>query len=239
MSMLSDMLYALLSKLMPSRCIACGESVTRQMGSICPRCRCDIPLSYYWLREDNPVKSRFDGLVPIVHGSSFFTYKGHSRWAQIINRFKYGGKWRIAYTLGYWYGSELKESGLYSDVDVIVPIPLHPIKLFKRGYNQSRYLADGMAKAMGIAVEARSVVRVRNNPSQTKRKADERWNNIDNLFAVTHPERLRGRHILVVDDVLTSGATLYSCLSTLNDRLPESRLSIATLAVSEYITAIR
>ncbi len=239
MSMLYDMFRELRSQLFPSRCIVCGCSTTHTMQGICPECRFNIPLTYSWLKADNPIKSHFDGLIPIVHGSSFFTYKGHSEWALLINRFKYGGKWRFAYTLGLWYGSELKASGLYDDIDVIVPVPLHTFKLLKRGYNQSRYLAEGMAEAMGIKVDARSVVRVRNNPSQAKRKANERWHNVDDLFAVRDSERLRGKHILVVDDVLTSGATLYACLSAIHSTLTDCRLSIATLAVSEYNTAIR
>lgn len=237
--MLCDMLRELRSLLFPPRCMVCGVSTTPTMQGICPKCRFDIPLTYWWLKDDNPTKSRFDGLIPIVHGSSFFTYKGRSQWAQLIGRFKYGGKWRFAHTLGLWYGSELKASGLYDDIDVIVPVPLHAVKLLKRGYNQSRYLAEGMAEAMGIAVDARSVVRVRNNPSQAKRKANERWHNVDDLFAVRHPERLSNKHILVVDDVLTSGATLYACLSAIHTALPDCRLSVATLAVSEYISAIR
>lgn len=238
MSTLYSAYRAIRSLLLAEECIACGEHVSEGMHSICMRCRLDIPLTNYWLTEENPVKERFAGVVPIVQGSAFMFYAGNSLWRTMVHRFKYGGMWRIAYTMGKWYGAELRESGLYNDVDVIIPIPLHPIKLLKRGYNQSTYLAEGMAHSMRIKVDTRSTRRMRNNPSQARRGARDRWENVDDLFAVRHPERLRGKHILVVDDVLTSGATLTALLKAINAAVPDCRISVATLAVTKHITPL-
>lgn len=218
--------------------MACGEHVDDAMHGVCMRCRFDIPLTNYWSEENNPVKERFDGVVPIVQGSSFIFYAGDSLWRTLIHRFKYSGMWKLAYNMGYWYGSELKASGLYDDIDVIIPIPLHPIKLLKRGYNQSTYLAEGMAAAMGVRVDTHSSRRVRNNPSQARRGARDRWENVDELFSIVHPNRLQGKHILVVDDVLTSGATLTTFLRTLTAAVPDCRVSIATLAVTKHISPL-
>lgn len=238
MSMLYSAYRAIRSLVFPSSCIVCGKHVDDAMHGICMQCRLDIPLTNYLHRENNPVKERFDGVVPIEQGSSFMFYAGNSIWRTMVHRFKYGGAWKTAYTMGRWYGAELKASGLYDDVDVVVPVPLHPIKLLKRGYNQSTYLAEGIARSMAVAVDRRSICRRRNNPSQARRGARDRWENVDNLFKVRHPERLRGKHILVVDDVLTSGATLTVLMRAIKAAVPDCRISVATLAVTKYITTI-
>ncbi len=237
--MLRKMLSNIATLIFPRRCIACGEYVAEQMHGICIHCRYDIPLTNYWLTQDNPVRERFAGIVPIVEGSAFFFYSGHSLWRSLVHRFKYGGRWHIARTMGRWYGSELRSSGRYDDVDVIVPIPLHPVKMLKRGYNQSAYLAEGMAEAMGLSVERGAIYRRRNNPSQARRHTAERWQNIEGLFGVRHPERLKAKHILLVDDVLTTGATMTEAIRSILDAVPECRISVATLAVTRRITPIR
>ena len=231
-----ELYHDIRSLLFPECCMVCGEHISSTMHGICPRCRLEIPITNYWLRDDNPAKERFDGLLPIVHGSSFFFYRGNSLWRTLIHRFKYGGMWQMAYNLGEWYGAELKASELYDDIDVIIPLPLHPIKTLKRGYNQARYLADGIAKSLGASVDSHAVRRTRNNPSQARRKRRERWEGVDDLFRVTKPERLRGKHILVVDDVMTSGATLYGCMLAIHTAVPDARISFATLAVTQYIS---
>jgi ComF family protein len=156
----------------------------------------------------------------------------------MVHRFKYGGEWNIAESMGRWYGAELRESGLYDDVDVVIPVPLHPLKTLRRGYNQSRYIGAGIARELGVELCTDAVVRRRNNPSQARLKRGERWESVDNLFRVTKPERLRGKHILIVDDVLTTGATLYNCMLAIHTALPDARISFATLAVTQRISHI-
>ena len=239
MSMLIDAYRAIRSLIFAESCMICGEHVDASMHSICPKCRYDIPTTNFLTTEGNPVKERISTFVPIVQGSSFIYYAGDSLWRTMIHRFKYGGKWQIAYNMGRWYGAELKASGLYDDIDIVVPIPLHPLKTLKRGYNQSTYLAEGIAMELGKTVDRRSTCRVRNNPAQARNHRQERWTNAENLFKVKHPHKLNGKHILVVDDVLTTGATLISFIHTLEASLPDSRISVATLAVTQHITKIR
>ncbi len=236
MSMLGSGWRALRSLLFPARCIVCGEGISDAMHGICTMCRYNIPLTHFWLTEDNPTRRHLEGLIPIVHASSFYFFIDGSMWRRLIHRFKYGSEWRLARTMGYWYGTELRSSTLYGDVDVIVPVPLHYCKRLKRGYNQSRYIAEGMAEAMGIRIEAGAVRRVRNNPPQALSDMHTRWDNVEGIFEVSGAERLRGQHILLVDDVLTTGATLTSCARTILEAAPDCRISIATLAVSRKVT---
>ena len=232
MSMLANILRSLRTMIYGGGCIFCGSHTEEGTHSICNRCRFDIPLTNYQQEADNPVKERFDGIVPVEQASALFFYMGGSRWQTLVHRFKYSGKWQLAYAMGRWYGALLRESGLYDDVEVIVPVPLHPLKILKRGYNQSRYIAEGIAKEMGVKVSARSVRRVRNNPSQARRSASARWENVEALFSVRSVESLRGKHILVVDDVITTGATVASCIKAIQDAVPDCRVSVAALATT-------
>ena len=129
-------------------------------------------------------------------------------------------------------GGNLADSGLYGSVDCIVPVPLHTRRLLARGYNQAAYIAEGIASRMGVPVEDRAVSRLRNNPSQTTRSSAGRWENVRDLFAVARPGALAGRHVLLVDDVVTTGSTLLSCTEALLRAVPDCRVSIAALAVS-------
>lgn len=228
--------YDLRSMVYPDVCMACHCRITRNMHKICPRCRVDIPLTEYWKCADNPVKSRFDGLLPIEQGSSFFFFFEKSKWRTVIHKSKYKDLWSWPYVLGMWYGAELKDTKLYDDVDLVVPVPLHIMKTFKRGYNQSFYFAVAIAKCLGAKVDTLSVRRTRNNPPQAQRKGINRWENVESLFRVARPKRLQGKHILVVDDVLTSGATLYACMKAIHNAVPDARISFATLAVTHHIT---
>ena len=238
MSMLVSILRSLRTMIYGDGCIVCGGYTEAGMHSICNRCRFDIPLTNYQLETNNPVKERFDGIVPVEQASALFFYMGGSRWQELVHRFKYSGKWQLAYAMGRWYGALLRESGLYDDIDVIVPVPLHPLKTLKRGYNQSRYIADGIAREMQLGIDARSVRRVRNNPSQARRSASARWENVEALFSVRSVESLRGKHILLVDDVLTTGATIASCIKAIQEAVPDCRVSVAALATTirrEYL----
>lgn len=239
MSTLSNLLADLRSLLFPSGCVVCGGDVERSMHGICTMCRYTIPLTQYWQHDDNPTKERFAGIIPLVHASSFFYFSAESQWRTLIHRFKYGGEWRLAETFGHWYGRELRASGRYADVDVVIPVPLHFLKTIKRGYNQSTYLAHSIARELGCKVDTRSVRRRRNNPPQSRKSMGERWTNVEELFSVVDAKALMGKHILLVDDVLTTGATLASLASAILAAAPDVRISIATLAVSRKIEYLR
>lgn len=234
MSILSELVADLRSLFYPECCAVCGDELRDGNRGICTWCRSDIPLTRFWETADNPLARRFWGELPVVHASAFFYYVEQSGWRRLIHRFKYGGAWWLARDMGRWYGSYLAACGNYRDIDTVIPVPLHWRKRIRRGYNQSEYLAEGIAGELGIGVDRRTLFRRVNNPSQTRQHEDDRWNNVAGIFAVRRPERIAGRHILLVDDVLTTGATILACAEALRAAAPDCRISIAVLAVPAH-----
>lgn len=232
MSMLSDILRDLRRLIAPPTCPICGGPLPDENVGVCTMCELTAPLTNTWIERENAMTERFWGLVPIEHASAFLWYVEGSEWREAIHRFKYKGAWHSAYALGRWYGNHLKESGNYDDIDLVVPVPLHWLRRIGRGYNQSEYLADGIAERLGVEVDRGSVVRRRYNRTQTSRSHLQRWDNVKGIFAVRNAERLRGRHILLVDDVFTTGATIMSLGETILQAVPDARLSVATLAAT-------
>lgn len=232
MSILSDLARDFVALLFPPRCAVCDEPLQRGERCICTLCRATAPLTGYWREADNPVFRKSWGLVPLHRASGFLYFVRGSGWRRMIHGFKYRGAWRTARIMGEWYGAELARSGLYDDVDAVVPLPLHPFKRCRRGYNQSEYIAEGIAAALGVGVERHSVVRRRNTASQALRSHRERAANVEGAFAVRRLDRLRGRHLLLVDDVMTTGSTILSCAGEMLRAVPDCRVSIAVLAVS-------
>lgn len=217
----------------PLHCAVCDCRITHSDLDICIACQYDIPLTYYWKKEDNPVSLKFWGQVPIKSASAYFFYLPGTKWTNIIKRFKYYRGWKYAELMGEWYGSDLKNYEHYNDIDVIIPVPLHSHRLLSRGYNQSYWLSIGLSKQLNKPVNHKSVVRYRNNPSQTTIKSrTQRWDNVENIFRIDDISKLSGKHILLVDDILTTGATIISCALAIIDNVPDCKISIAVLAVA-------
>ncbi len=233
-------LQDILDLFFPPSCPACGRSMHRGEGFLCTSCQADMPLTGFEKEADNPVARRFWGLVPVVNATAFLWFIDQSGFRRVVHRFKYSGRWALARDMGRWFGHTLADTDTYAGVDLIVPVPLHPLKILKRGYNQSEYIARGMSQQMGVPVETQAVVRRVNNRSQTStRTPDERWRNVEGIFAVCHPKRLKNKHILLVDDVLTTGATIGSCAEAMARAVPSCRISIATLYASKQGLGIK
>ena len=219
--------------IMPPRCIVCGCALVSGERFFCTACRYRIPLTGFWLNDDNAMAEHVRQYIPVRHAAAMFYFVEGSNWRSFVHKIKYNDKWAYARKAGYWFGAEIERGGLFGDVDVIIPVPLHWIKQMRRGYNQSEHLAAGLSGALRLPCDFRAVRRLRNNPSQTQQHQEQRWNNVEGIFAVRHPERLRGRHILLVDDVFTTGATIVSCARAILDACGgDVEISIATLAIS-------
>ena len=238
--MFKEIISDILGLLYPPLCPVCGDTMSHNEYFVCTACRYRAPMTRLWMQADNPMIRRLDGLLPVRHASAFLWFVTDSRWQELIHKFKYQGKWLYARRLGEWFGGELVNSGLYGDIDTIIPIPLHRRKRLSRRYNQAEYIADGIASVLGVKVDRQSVVRRVNNPSQTLCTENERWNNVDGIFEVRNPEALRGKHILLVDDVFTTGATMVSCGTAIlrSTGWEDVQLSIAAIAATKHSMAI-
>jgi ComF family protein len=174
----------------------------------------------------------FDGRLPLVSATSFLFFSKGGGTQQLIHKLKYKGHQEIGIHLGKLFGSQLNDSLLFNTADVIIPVPLHPKKEHKRGYNQSLIISEGMASRMNARVFPDVLFRKTHTTSQTRKTRYERWENVKNTFEIKKGTRLEGKHVILVDDVITTGATLEACGSTLLE-IPGIRLSIASLAYAQ------
>ncbi|RHJ53979.1 ComF family protein [Bacteroides sp. AM10-21B] len=214
------------------QCAVCGTPLQEGEEAICLKCNMDLPRTDYHLRTDNPVERMFWGKLPLERATSYFFYHKGSDFRRILHQLKYGGRKDLGETMGRFMAAELVASGFFRDVDVVVPVPLHPRKKRIRGYNQSECVAKGIAAVTDIPLDASSVVRNKHTETQTSKSAYERWENVDGIFQLRCPERFVGKHILLVDDVLTTGATTTACADAFRD-VAGIRISILTLAVAD------
>ncbi len=214
----------------PPVCAACGRALPEGVTFLCHYCRWEMPATRYWESDDNPLAARLRAHVPVEHAAAFFFFAHDSGFRDLIHGFKYGGRWRSARMMGEWFGAEL--APYYKDVDLIVPVPLHLRKRLKRGYNQSEYIARGIGTALGRPVAAHSVRRAAHTRSQATQKGADRWDNVAGAFRVRTPEVFAGRHLLLVDDVVTTGATIVSLAEAILRAAPDCRVSVAALAAT-------
>ena len=233
---ISTVLRDVASLFLPRTCLACGRVLLENEGSICLACRYNMPLTNFAKRKDNPIKLLFENVLDVESAAAMFWFVGGTEWQRIVHNFKYHGRWFFAQKMGEWMGEELLDSGNFADIDLIVPIPLHYRRRLHRGYNQSEQLALGVGRKMGVECDFRSMRRCHYNDSQTSKSRSERWENVEEIFEVRRVEKLRGKHILLIDDVLTTGATMASCASAIVKACEgDVRISIATLTVSRRI----
>jgi ComF family protein len=190
----------------------------------------DLPKTHFQLEAGNPVEQIFWGRVRIEQATSYFYYSKGSRYQRLIHDMKYQGKKWIGYELGKKMGTDLLETH-YAEAHKIVPVPLHPKKLRKRGYNQSFWIAKGLSERLDIPVEPNNLYRKVNTRSQTKKSRFDRWQNLKNVFGVRVPDTFSYKHILLIDDIVTTGATLEACANSLAE-IKGCRISILSLGYS-------
>ncbi len=224
----------IVSLFFPPVCAACGSPLPDGEAFLCNRCQWEIPLTRYWEHDDNPLAERLRAYIPMVHAVAFYFFAHQSPFRDLVHDFKYRGRWRSALRMGEWFGAEI--TPLFADVDVIIPVPLHLRRRLRRGYNQSEYIARGIGAAMNKPVDTHSVVRSKHTKSQATQDGGDRWDNVEGIFRVRKPANLEGRHVLLVDDVLTTGATLISLADAILRAVPDSRISIAALAATHEKT---
>ena len=216
----------------PNNCLVCRQSLTSAEQDICFACIDSLPQTGYHTVPDNAVAQHFWGRLPFIHASSYLYVHDGNITQDMIHLLKYKHKHNVGIKLGRLYGHKLGEQdSLIRDIDLIVPVPLHVNRKLQRGYNQCDYFAQGLSEVMNVPYSPDVMVRIRENISQTKRTRYDRWENVEGIFALTQPDKVKDKHILLVDDVITTGATIESCASALmtGDNV---RISVATIATA-------
>jgi ComF family protein len=231
MSYLYDLWDDTISLLFPRLCYGCGNHLLRNEKLICTECYILIPRTNYHLEEDNPVARLFWGRCKIERASAFSFYNKESRIRKLIHNLKYKGVREVGYELGRIYGQSLTRSDFLKGIDLIIPVPLHSTKKRLRGFNQSEVISEGLAEATGLSVDKSTLKRITLSATQTKKSRYERWINVESIFQVADPVSIAEKHILLVDDVITTGSTIESCAVELL-KTEGVKVSVAALAVA-------
>lgn len=195
----------------PSVCAACGNTLFKWEHLVCTRCRSFLPKTGYEQNEDNPLARLFYGKVRLKAVTACYFFSKAGKVQHLIHELKYKGNADAGIFLGQELGKSIKEASLFQDIDYLIPVPLHPKKERKRGYNQSTVIARGIAEVTGIPIGDKFLLRSVNTATQTHKTKEERWQNVKDIFELHHPELLEGKYVLLIDDVLTTGATLEAC----------------------------
>jgi ComF family protein len=227
----TPILFYLTELLFPRLCVVCGDKLIEQEQWICLHCLHHIPRTNFHLEPDNPVARLFYGRVPIEFATAFFFFSKGSKYQTLLHSLKYKGMKELGEKIGQHFGIDLLQSPDFSSVDLICPVPLHPEKEKKRGYNQSWWIASGIARQMQKELSENNLKRVTSTETQTRKSRFERWTNVEGIFELTEPEAFAGKHILLVDDVVTTGSTLEACAQSILSKT-NARVSIATLATA-------
>jgi len=214
---------------LPRRCAGCDTGLMRFERSLCSGCLRDLPRSRFHDDAQNPVERLFWGKAQLESASAFLLFSNSGMVQRMLHRIKYAHDREMGLVLGRLMAQDLLTSSRFKDVDTFMPVPLHRRKERMRGFNQSQVLVDGMRQVWDLPSTGRELMRVVRTPSQTKRGRLDRWLNVKEAFQLPDPEALRDRHVLLVDDVVTTGATIEGCVKALSV-VPGIRISLYTAA---------
>lgn len=235
-TILNDMLHLFFPRL----CLLCRAPLVEGEEYICLKCLCNLPRTRFPDYTDNAVSQLFIGKVPFVSATALFYFEKGGRIQTLIHTLKYHDNRELGYYLGRLATLELTQEGKRFftptggiPIDVLLPVPLHPRKQRKRGYNQAEWIAQGIGSVLKLPVDTTTLRRSNWNETQTDKQLYERWENVQDIFTLTDSSRLEGKHILLVDDVITSGSTIGSCAETLLS-IPDIQVSILGIAVTQH-----
>ena len=232
MNSLAQHLNDLLEFFYPTLCVTCGNRLVMQEKFLCFECWNDLPVTNFHQQPGNKVEQLFWGRTKIESATAFFTYKKGSNYQHLIHYIKYKGMKELGFETGRRFGFVLNDSDQFKTIDAIVPVPLHPVKQKKRGYNQSEWIGKGISETMQKPLVVNNLIRQVYTSTQTRKNRFERWGNVENIFGVNNPEEFEGKHIILIDDVVTTGSTLEACAELLH-KTDDTKVSIATLGFAD------
>ncbi len=218
----------LLWMMYPSLCAACGRPLYTGEECICTPCRFHLPRTGFHLIDDNPVVQHFWGKSPVKNATAYYYFGKGERVQRLIHQLKYKNRKDVGDFIGCLMGTELKKSD-FNTIDLVVPVPLHVSRLRQRGYNQSDFFAEGLAKGLKKGFSCNALLRTEATSTQTRKHRFERYRNVDNIFQVNNESEVKNKSILLVDDVITTGSTLISCADALLS-VPGTSVYIAAIA---------
>ena len=219
---------SLLQLVFPHICAGCGSDLLNEESQLCIRCLTALPETNFNLHANNPMEKIFWGRLPLASATAQFYFTKESLIQHLMHQLKYKGNKELGLQLGRLMGSGFKETNRFNGIDALIPLPLYPKKEKRRGFNQATILCDGISEILNIPVFKNTIIRTQHTDTQTKKGRMERWQNIEGKFELLNPGSIENKHILLVDDVVTTGATLEACGSILM-QAENLRLSIATL----------
>lgn len=224
--------FQLLQVLFPTTCACCGEVLVRGERQICLNCLTSLTRTLYSGHDDNHTERLLTGRIPsFQRATSIYAFRHGNSVQQLIHAMKFHKNSDLCLMMGRQMGQELLHSARFDDIDLLVPVPLHWLRRLYRGYNQSELLCRGIAEVMHRNVDTKNLIRHRYTNQQSLTSAAERESNVEGAFSLRHPEQFEGLHILLIDDVITTGATLVSCCDALR-QVKDIRISIATLGIA-------
>ena len=229
MGLIRTYLSDFISLIFPELCAACHHSLVAGEDLICTNCLYNLPYTNFHQQPDNIVAQQFWGKLPVQAAYSLCYFNKGGKVQNMMHQFKYKGMQRIGNILGGIAGNQLAANEIFKSADYIIPVPLHKKRMRERGYNQSACFAEGLAEKLNAKVEVGNLLRAVATKTQTHKSRFARFENMKEVFVVAHPHRLANKHILLVDDTVTTGATLEACGIELL-KVPGLKLSIATIA---------
>lgn len=219
--------------LFPEHCVACQSILVEGEQHLCLQCQMTLNYTHFHTKKENPLWQKLNAHIPTEFAAAYLYFQKKGKTQSILHSIKYLQKPEIATYIGRHYGAILKETAFAQHWDCIIPIPLHKSKLRKRGYNQSTHFAQGLSESLAIPFYENIIGRKKATETQTQKNKAERWTNVEDVFEIENPDFLDQKHILLVDDVITTGATLLSCAQAISTHSQTSKISIATIATAE------
>lgn len=226
-----EIITCFLDILYPRTCSVCGRVLNYQEKYLCIECLNDLPLTRFHNQEFNKVEQLFAGKILIERATSLIFYNKLSPYAKIIQEIKYSNNPHLGEWIAHKLSKPLIETKFFEGIDLIIPIPLHITKKAEREYNQSFHIAKGISKTANIPVTEK-ILKSKRHSTQTNKGITERWNNVQGIYYVKHPELIEGKHILLIDDVITTGATTISAATALK-KVKDVKISILSLAIDQ------